>query len=221
MELINQIATDINIPKLANTTLDIGLKAVLPDFFENDVIEIKNAFINEGFSAGLETAKEKAEDTWNSIKGLFSGEFSNVSEIKKLVQKNGILDTASNLIDSISKKLMDLNIINKSTYNLIKTGKKEIMCVLKDELNTYYQIDEYDFEKLQSQIQSWKQSYMDGDLEGMQKNAKQIEQNLEKNRSLQTVLNQAQTIQKAQKFLNLKGSIDKLTPAEKKVLDGI
>ena len=46
MELINQIATDINIPKLANTTLDIGLKAVLPDFFENDVIEIKNAFIN-------------------------------------------------------------------------------------------------------------------------------------------------------------------------------
>ena len=221
MELINQITTDINIPKLANTTLDIGLKAVLPDFLENDVIEIKDAFISEGFSAGLETAKERAENTWNSIKGLFSGEFSNVSEIKKLVQKNGILDTASDLIDRISKKLMDLNIINKSTYNLIKTGKKEIMGVLRDELNTYYQIDEYDFEKLQSQIQSWKQSYMDGDLEGMDKNAKKIEQNLEKNNSLQTILNQAQTIKKAQSFLNLKGSIDKLTPAEKNILDEI
>ena len=102
-----------------------------------------------------------------------------------------------------------------------KTGKKEIMGVLRDELNTYYQIDEYDFEKLQSQIQSWKQSYMDGDLEGMDKNAKKIEQNLEKNNSLQTILNQAQTIKKAQSFLNLKGSIDKLTPAEKNILDEI
>ena len=43
-----------------NSAVDIGLKAILPNFIEDDVIEIKDAFIEEGFSEAIDTAIEKA-----------------------------------------------------------------------------------------------------------------------------------------------------------------
>lgn len=224
MELIENLQKlNINpaIPRAANAALDLGLKAILPDFIENDIIEIKDAFIQNGFVAGLEESKEKAEEVYKSIKGIFSGDFDSVGEIKRLIQKNGILDTASMLVDKITKILVDKKIITKSTYNLIKAGKKEILEVLGGELNNYYKIDEYDLEKLQTQIQDWKESYKNNDYESMEKNAKKITQTLEKSNALEKILNQARTIEKAQKYIIQKVTIENLTKNEKKIIESI
>jgi len=217
----NKININIDIPKVANTALDIGLKAILPDFIENDIIEIKDAFIKNGFTAGLEEARDKAEEIWKSVKGVFTGEFDSVGEIKRLIQKNGILDTASTLVDKLSKTLLDKKIINKTTYNLIKTGKKEILNALEGELKTYYKIDEYNLETLQNQIQSWKESYQNQDYEAMQKESQKIIQTLQKNENLEKILVQARNIEKVQNYITQRGTIENLTKSEKKILENI
>ena len=176
MELTQNLPKEvkINLPKVTNNALNFGLKAILPDFIEEDIIQIKDSFINEGFEKGLEEAKEKAEEVWKSVKGVFTGEFDTVGEIQKLIQKNGMLDTASDLVDKITKLLLSKKIINKTTYNLIKTGKKEIINALEGELNNYYKVDNYDFEGLSEQIEKWQKNYNDSDYESMEKTAKTI-----------------------------------------------
>ena len=162
MELIqnlNEININKIIPEVANHALDLGLKTVLPSFLENDVIKIKDAFLQNGFASGLEEAKEKAEEIYQNIKGVFTGEFDSLGEIKKLLQKNGIINTASMLTDKILNTILDAGIINDTTYNLIKSGKNAILNILGNDLNTYLKIDEYDLEKMQTQIEEWKQSY--------------------------------------------------------------
>ena len=52
MELTQNLPKEvkINLPKVANNALNFGLKAILPDFIEEDIIQIKDSFINEGYS---------------------------------------------------------------------------------------------------------------------------------------------------------------------------
>lgn len=223
MELENTaqipISINIDIPKIANKALDFGLKTVLPDFIEDEVIQIKDAFIKEGFIAGLEEAKQQIDEVWKSVKGIFTGEFDNIGQIKKLVQKDGILDTASTLVDKITKKLLDNKIITKQTYNIIKTGKKEIINALEEELNKYYKIDEYDIEKLEKQIQDWQESFQNKDYESMEKISKKISETLLENQTIEKTINKARNIEKLQKYIQEKGSIEKLSKEERKLLE--
>ena len=105
----------IDIGNLANAGLEFGLRTILPDFIEDDIIEIKDTFIEEGFIDGIQSIIDKAEDIGKSITGIFTGKFETVEQIKRLIQKDGILEYTSDIIDSILKKMLSKKIINKSS----------------------------------------------------------------------------------------------------------
>ena len=225
MELINEIKKDINIelklPEMLDNALDIGLRSVLPDFIEDDVIEIKNAFIQEGFISGIEQIVRKIENIINSIKSLFKGEFEDVDQIKKLVQKNGILSAGASLIDTISKQLLDKKIINKKTYNIIKTGKNKILKSLENELKKYYKEDDYSLEKINEYCQEWKEKYNNKDYEGMKETMNKISQKMEQNKSIENIIKKARTIEKIEKYIEKNGSIENLSESQKNFLKSL
>ena len=223
MELINEIKKEINIDisKLANNALDFGLRAALPDFIEDDVIEIKNAFVNEGFISGIEETLKKIEDIVNSIKGLFKGEFESVEQIKRLIQKNGILDAASSLIDTISKKLLEKGIIDKTAYNMIKSGKNEILSSLETQLKKYYKEDEYSIEKLSQSCEEWKEELKKENYEGMKKSINKVKQRLEQSLIVENTIKEARNIEKMEKYIEKNGSLDSLTESQKNLLKSL
>ena len=206
---------------IANTGLEIGLKAILPDFIEDDVLDIKDKFVQEGFSKGIQEIINKGEDIGKSIQGIFTGKFETVEQIKRLVQTDGILDGASDIIDKVLKSLVNKKKISKSTYNLIKTGKKEILNSLENELEGYYKINEYSLENLSELCQEWKESYKREDYSEMEKNMKKIKQKLNKNLTIETIINEARNLEKIQKYIEEKGSLENLTENEKILLEKI
>lgn len=212
---------EINALNIVSNVLDIGLKAILPDFIEDDVIEIKDTFIKEGFLEGVQEILDKLEDVGKSIIGLFSGRFETVEQIKRLVQTDGILDGISDLIDKISKKMMNNGKINKTTYNLIKTGKKEILNILEDELKSSYKENTYSLEKLNKYCEEWKENYKNKNYDEMKKSSNKIKQRLEKSEMVEDIINEARNIEKMQKYIEKKGSIENLSEKEKQLLEKI
>ena len=206
---------------IANTGLEIGLKAILPDFIEDDILDIKDKFVQEGFSKGIQEIINKGEDIGKSIQGIFTGKFETVEQIKRLVQTDGILDGASDIIDKVLKSLVNKKKISKSTYNLIKTGKKEILNSLENELEGYYKLNEYSLENLSELCQEWKESYKREDYSEMEKNMKKIKQKLNKNLTIETIINEARNLEKIQKYIEEKGSLENLTENEKILLEKI
>ena len=225
MELAETLAQakniKIDIGNLANTGLEFGLRTILPDFIEDDVIEIKDTFIEEGFIDGIQNIIDKAEDIGKSITGIFTGKFETVEQIKRLIQKDGILEYTSDIIDSILKKMLSKKIINKSTYNLIKTGKKEIINSLEDQLEGYYKTDEYSKEDLEKYCNEWKESFKQKDYQSMENTMKKINRRLEKNKILEKTIEEARNIEKIQEYISKKGSIDNLSEKEKELLEKI
>ena len=106
------------IGKAINSAIDIGLKAALPDLIENQIIDIKNTILEQGFSEGFKNVIDKSLEFGKSTLGIVTGEFENISQIQLAIKKGGILDNVS--------KLLDLSI----NFGLLKTRlkvKSEIM----------------------------------------------------------------------------------------------
>ena len=61
--------------KVINTGLNLGLRVVLPDFIENEVIGIKDTILKEGFGAGIKKCINSAIDLGKSAIGIFTGKF--------------------------------------------------------------------------------------------------------------------------------------------------
>lgn len=225
MELIENLKQPhdikIDIGNLANTGLEFGLRTVLPDFIEDDVIDIKNKFIQEGFTEGVKETYEKVKDVGKSIQGIFTGKFESVEQVKRLIQTDGILDGASEIIDKTLKMLLNKKKINKNTYNLIKTGKKEIINSLEDQLEGYYKTDEYSIEDLEKYCSEWKESFRQKDYQSMENTMKKINRRLEKNKILEKTIEEARNIEKIQEYISKKGSIDNLSEKEKELLEKI
>ena len=61
---------DTTIGKTVNTALNVGLRYLLPDVIENQIIDIKDTILKEGFKEGINKVVDSAKDKGKSdIKG--------------------------------------------------------------------------------------------------------------------------------------------------------
>ena len=139
MEIENEINNNLNnekkennflntiLGKTINNAFDIGLRAVLPDLIEEQVIDIKNALLENGLKSGIDTAINSTIDFGKSVAGIFTGNFENISQIRTAVGSGGIIDTISNVLDKTIDKVYEKGKINNTVSSLIKKGKDVIL----------------------------------------------------------------------------------------------
>ena len=118
---------ETTIGKTINAGLDIGLRYLLPDFIEDQIISIKDALLENGLKEGVKTAVSSAIDLGKSALGIVTGKFDNISQVQTVIKNGGILDTVSGLISTAVNKAVEKNKLNYSVGNMIKQGKNVII----------------------------------------------------------------------------------------------
>ncbi|MGN1299069.1 MAG: hypothetical protein ACI4UE_03705 [Candidatus Scatovivens sp.] len=164
--------------KVINSGLDIGLRAALPDFIEEQIIEIKDAMLENGFKEGINKAIDSAIDIGKSALGIVTGKFENISQIQTAVKNGGIIDTASKLIDKVIDISEEKNILNSSVCNLIKKGKNTILEQISKNIEESLTSQIKSIEKLNKYCKNWNQYYTDKNFDGMEKEYKKIEKEI-------------------------------------------
>ena len=66
--------------KTINTALDVGLRGILPDIVEEQIIDIKNVLLKNGLKEGIDVAIKEAIDLGKSALGIITGKFENLSQ---------------------------------------------------------------------------------------------------------------------------------------------
>ena len=120
-EQTNFIETTLG--QTVNFGLDIGLRALLPDVIEEQIIDIKNTLLSEGLSEGIKKVVSSAVDFGKSALGIVTGNFENISQVQTAVKNGGIIDGVSDLIDNILTKTMKSGSLSYNTANMIRKGK--------------------------------------------------------------------------------------------------
>ena len=194
--------------KVLNSALDIGLKAVLPDLIEDEVINIKDAIVENGFSEGVKQAVDSAINTGKSAIGIFTGNFENISQIELAVKKGGLLDKTSKVLDVALNLATQKNMIDKNLSSIIKTGKNSIISSMSDKIEKAMVAQIKSVERIEKYCESWNEAFNNRDLNNMSKALKNIESNLQKTIPLENILKKARTIENLHNIIKNTGDFN-------------
>lgn len=185
---------DTTLGKVIDTGLDIGLRAILPDLIEDQVINIKNALIDNGINDGIHTAVDSIIDFGKSFSGIFTGKFDNIEQVETAIGQGGIIDTTSDLLDKAIIKIYQKGIIGSQIKNLITKGKDLILSNISSNLKNEINLQEKSFSNIEENISNFNNFYNNKDFEGMTKEYNKIQSELKKLIPLENVLNETKRI---------------------------
>ncbi len=202
IEINNNIANEKNqmefldttLGKTINAAIDIGIRSVLPDFIDEQVINIKDNLILYGLKDGINKTIEDAINLGKSTIGIFTGKFENVSQMQAAIESGGIIDGISKLLDTVVSGARDAGLINKNIANTIKQGKNVILNNVESNIEKTFNKQYKNFEYIDKYINNWKEYFEKKDFSGMEKEYKKIEIKLNEIAPIEKTINEAKQI---------------------------
>ena len=179
--------------KIINTGLDVGIKFLLPDFIEDEVIEIKDSILKNGFKEGINTAINEAINLGKSALGIFTGKFDNIDQMQKVVENGGIIDSISNGIDKALNNI-DGKLNNNIIY-VIKKGKNLILDNISSNIEEMIIEQGNEIKNFKNSINNWNEAFRNKDFNLMENEIKNINTYLEKIMPLENLIKEARKIE--------------------------
>ena len=206
--------------KTINTGIDIGLRSLLPDLLEDQVINLKDNLLNYGFKEGINKSIKEAINLGKSALGIVTGDFENISQMQAAIQNGGILDSVDNLLNIAINKTRNSGIISINTANLIKNGKNIILDNIERNIEKEFTNQLQSLENVNGYIDNWKTYYNNKDFSNMEKEYSKIERELKNLVPMEKTLLEARKVENIHNLIKNNGlnfdiSEDTISLAEK------
>lgn len=226
LEVENQITNDVsienkqrnflqtNIGKAVNTGLNIGLRYILPDAVEDQVIEIKDSFLQNGFKEGVQTAIDSAINFGKSAIGIVTGNFENVQQMQTAVKSGGIIDEISNVLNFTINKVVNSGKIPYALGSAIKTGKNAILNNITKNIESEFENQVNQIEKLNKYTNNWKDCFNNKDFDGMQREYDKIRGKIKEIAPIENTIKTARVVENLHKLIKNNGKNFDLTSEE-------
>ena len=209
------------IGKVINTAMDMGIRFLLPDFIENEVIEIKDTLVQEGFQEGIDKTIENAVDLGKSAIGIVTGKFENISQVQAAVEKGGIIETLSNVIDTVLDKCSQNNLLSPNIVNVIKQGKNIILDNVSSNIENMMTEQIKSVETIQTLSNNWRSYYMQKNFDGMEKEMQKLEKEMKKIIPLENLIKGDREIQNMHQLIKNNGQVFELTENQINVIKAL
>ena len=209
----NVLANDIEqesfinttIGKTINTGIDIGLRALLPDFIENKIIDLKNNLLEYGLKDGIsKTISETIQEGKNAI-GIITGNFEDISQIQSAIKKGGTIDQISYALDFAINQVQDAGLIDNKIVSVLKNGKDTILNNIESNIESTFQNQISNIENLDNYIDNWKKFYDTKDFQGMQKEYNNIEKIMKDIIPFEKTINEARVVENIHNLIKNNG----------------
>ena len=197
-----------------NNGVNIGLRYLLPNWAEDKIIELKDNLLNYGLKEGISKTIQSAVETGKAAIGIVTGNFENVNQINEAVKNGGIIDSFSEVFDSVLNKLYSSGKINSSIYNLIQNGKNSILNNVEKNIESNLTNQINSSKKLENDIINWKEYYSKKDFSGMEKEYNKIKSELKNLVPIENTINNARNVELLHNLIKNNGQNFNLTQEE-------
>ncbi len=186
---------ETTIGKVINAGIDIGIRAILPDFIEDQVINIKDNLFNYGLKEGIQKTVTDAIDLGKSAIGIFTGNFESISQMQSAVQAGGLIDGVSSLLDTVVEKVQQTGIIDYNIANTLKQGKNIILNNIESNIEKTFTNQIESMDNLEKYIEDWKKDFNKKDFNAMEKTYQKLEKELKNLIPMEKAISQARIIE--------------------------
>lgn len=181
--------------KTINAAIDIGIRALLPDFIDEQIINIKDNLLEYGLKDGITKTIDDAIDLGKSAIGIFTGNFENVSQMQSAVQSGGLIDGISGLLDTVVDKVKDAGLISNNIASTIKQGKNVILNNVESNIEKTFEKQYQTIENVDNYINTWKESFKKQDFNSMEKEYQKLEEQMKDIVPITKTIEEAKTIE--------------------------
>lgn len=186
---------DTTLGKVINTAIDIGIRAVLPDFIDEQIINIKENLLEYGLKDGISKTINDAIDLGKSAIGIFTGNFENVSQMQDAIKNGGLIDGISTVLDTVVNKANNSGIINNTVADMIIQGKDIILNNVEKNIENSFNEQYKAFENLDRYINNWKESFNKQDFTSMEKEYRKLEKQIKEVAPIEKTISEAKSIE--------------------------
>ena len=197
--------------KTINAAIDIGIRALLPDFIDEQVINIKDNLLEYGLKDGIKETIDDAIDLGKSAIGIVTGNFENMNQIQNAIEAGGLIDGISSLLDKVVDKVRQTGLINSSVANKIKKGKNIILDNVESNIEKTFIEQTTNIENTNTYINNWKDYFKNKDFEGMDIEYNKLEKELKNLIPIENTINEARKIENLHNLIKNNGQNFELT----------
>ena len=197
--------------KTINTGIDIGIRAILPDYIEEQIIDLKDNLIKYGLKEGIKKSIDDAINIGKSAIGIVSGNFENIAQMQEAIKNGGIIDNVSSLLDSVINKVQSNGIINSTVARTIKQGKNSILNNVEKNIENTFNNQIKALNYTEKYIENWKNYFENKDFNGMEKEYKKIKTEMNYLAPIEKMINEARTIENLHMLIKNNGQDFNLT----------
>lgn len=206
--------------KIINTAIEVGIRTLLPDFLDEQVINIKDNLFEYGLKEGLNQTINDAIDLGKSAMGIITGKFDNVSQMQTAIETGGIIDGVSGVLDMTINKINKEGIINNNVAYTLKQGKDVILNNVENNIERTFNNQINAIKYTDKYIENWKNYFENKDFEGMQREYKKIKDRMKDLAPIEKVLDNVKVIENLHNLIKNNGqnfnlSVEQLELAKK------
>ena len=191
-----------------NFGVDLGLKSLLPDLIEDQVIDIKNSILEGGFKEGVDTLMKKVNEFKNSITGIFTGNFNNIQEINTATKQGGIIKTVSKGLSKGIDTGVKSGIIPKSIGGILKAGKTTMLNEFSNSLESQMRKEIQKFDTLNDLNKKWYDALDQRNFDKMTKYTEKIPTLSKDLVKFSNIINETKKIEELHNFIKENNSFD-------------
>lgn len=209
---------DTMIGKAVNTAIDIGIRALLPNFVEDQIVNLKDNLFKLGLKDGINKTIEDTIEMGRSAIGIVTGNFKNVSQMQNAVKEGGIIDGFSSLMDFSLSQLKKTGLINNNIIDIIKSGKSIILNNLENNIEKSFKNQLINETNITNYINDWKKEFNIKNIDGMEREYKNIIAEMKKLVPIEEKLKEAQMIGNIHMLIKNKGNDFNLSENEMELI---
>ncbi len=202
-----------------NKGINIGLKAILPNVIEDEIIAVKDSLLTEGFSAAVDTAIKEATNLGKSLTGIVTGNFENISQIKDAIKKGGLIDTISSLLSTGIEWAEHKGYITRDVSVMIEKGKETIMNTITSNIEETLGNQIEAVEKMDGYIDKWYKYYEEQNFNNMEYQYDKIKEYIKEVIPLEETLKKARTVENLHELIKNNGKNFDITNEEKELAE--
>lgn len=202
LNIDNNIFFESTFGKIINNSIEFGIRALLPDGIENDIIDIKNTLINQGVPEAINELINKVVNLGKNAFGIIKDNFENINQIENIFNSDNLINGVSEIIDNI---IENNNILPENINNLIKNGKDFILSNVLNNVKKEIKNENNDIKKLKNYNKKWKDAYEKKDFKEMEKNIKKINKIMNNIAPIEDMINEARTIENIHSIIKNNG----------------
>lgn len=191
--------------KTINNGIDIGIRYLLPDLIEDEIIELKDNLINFGLKDGIKKSIDSVIETGKEAIGIFTGNFENVTQIQKVIKNGGIIDKVSDILDVVIEKGEKKGKISNTIGKALKKGKMSILSSVERNIESTLNNQINSAKNMEKYIDNWKEFYNNKDFDGMQKEYSKMQKELKELVPIENTLKNARYIENIHNLIKNNG----------------